>query len=106
MTPHHDSLPMYVFHEDQVTQLPEGCDLLGSSDKCKITSFAKGNHIFTTQAHPEFTPEFMACVLRFTESHLSADAAKNAWESMKGTQQGRVFADWSTEFFRQAKNDA
>ncbi|MDE0984734.1 MAG: type 1 glutamine amidotransferase [Yoonia sp.] len=100
MTPDHDTLPMYVFHEDQVTTLPDGCDLLGSSAKCKIASFAKGDHIFTTQAHPEFSHAFMSCVLGFMEPKMHVDAAKAARNSMKSTPNGHVFGTWSTNFFK------
>ena len=106
MSPMHDALPMYVFHEDQVTELPPGCDLLGSTQKCKIASFAKGNHIFTTQAHPEFTHEFMSCVLRFTESSIPTEAIKSAWDSLQRKQLGQVFATWSTNFFKQGISHA
>ena len=102
MNPPHGSLAMYVFHEDQVTELPPGCDLLGSSAACPIASFAKGKHIMTTQAHPEFTHEFMACVLRYTESSMPATAAKNAWNSLEQKQFGQVFCTWSTHFIKQA----
>jgi len=101
-----DSLPMYVFHEDQVVELPEDCDQLGSSDNCKIASFAKGDHIFTTQAHPEFTHEFMACVLGFMEKKMPADEVKRAWTSMEQQQKGHVFATWSTNFFKGIKAHA
>jgi len=106
MTPIAGSLPMYVFHEDQVVELPEGCDLLGSTENCKIASFAKGDHIFTTQAHPEFTHEFMACVLGFTEKKMPTDDVKRARLSMELKQQGELFGAWSTKFFKQGKNDA
>jgi len=106
MTPAHDALPMYMFHEDQVTALPAGCDLLGSSSQCKIASFAKGNHMFTTQAHPEFTHEFMSCVLRFTEKSMPATAVQNAWDSLQHKQLGQVFGTWCTNFFKQVKSDA
>ena len=81
-------------------ELPEGCELLGSSDNCKIASFAKGDHIFTTQAHPEFSHEFMACVLGFTEKKMPADDVSRAWQSMELEQQGHVFGTWSTSFFK------
>lgn len=102
MTPAHRSLPMYMFHEDYVAELPDGCERLGSSNNCKIASFAKERHIFTTQAHPEFSHEFMSCVLKFTENKMPADNAKHAWESLKKEQHGSVFAAWCTQFFRQA----
>lgn len=100
MQPERNSLPMFVFHEDQVTDVPPGCDLLGSSDKCKIASFAKGDHIFTTQAHPEFTQSFTSCVLDFMESKLDADTAAAARSSLDRDQQGNVFAHWCTRFFK------
>lgn len=104
MKPYRTSMPLYVFHEDQVTQLPPGCDLLGSSEHCKIASFAKGHHIFTTQAHPEFTYPFMNCVLNFTESSLSLEVAANARSSVQLQQDGEVFAQWCTHFFQGEKN--
>ncbi len=101
MQPEEKFLPMYMFHEDQVTTLPDGCDLLGSSDKCKIASFAKGSHLFTTQAHPEFTHDFMSCVLKFTEDKMNAQVAKSAWQSLKRQPRGDIFSTWCTRFFKE-----
>ena len=98
-------LPMYVFHEDEVTELPEDCDILGSSDKCKITSFAKSNHIFTTQAHPEFSHDFMGTLLGFCESKMSNVVAKDAWDSLARKQHGSIFAQWSTNLFKMGQTD-
>lgn len=100
MQPERSNLPMYVFHEDQVCDVPPDCDLLGSSDNCQIASFAKGDHIFTTQAHPEFSPSFMNCVLDFTESKLPAETIAKARSSVKAAQQGNIFAQWCTRFFK------
>ena len=94
MSPAHGKLAMFVFHEDQVTQLPDGCDLLGSTSKCKIASFAKGNHIFTTQAHPEFTHPFMHCLLDYMETKMEPEVTNSARVSVKNEEQGDVFAQW------------
>lgn len=102
MAPQQDRLPMYVFHEDAVTELPEGCDLIGSSDGCKIASFAKDDHIFTTQAHPEFSPAFMDCVLRFTEDKLAPEVARAAWASLETQARGALFGQWCTNFIKKA----
>lgn len=102
MTPDRDLLPMYVFHEDAVTELPVGCDLLGSTAKCKNASFAKGDHIFTTQAHPEFGHDFISCVLRFTQSAIPAENRQAAWDSLERNQEGHIFGLWTTQFFKKA----
>ncbi len=101
MSPAREKLPMYMFHEDAVTRLPEGCELLGSSAKCKIASFAKGNHILTTQAHPEFSHAFMSTVLKFTEDKIPEPARKAAWDSLNQTPEGSIFGLWSTNLFKQ-----
>lgn len=105
MTPEHHILPMYVFHEDEVTELPEDCDILGSSNKCKITSFAKSNHIFTTQGHPEFSHDFMSTVLGFCKSKMSKVVADAAWDSLAREQHGSIFAQWAANFFRMGDAD-
>jgi len=94
MKPQHNSLSMYVFHEDQVTALPEGCELLGSSDNCKIA-----------QAHPEFTEPFMTCVLDYVESRQEpeqqdTDTFTTARASLQNSEQGEVFARWCTNFLK------
>lgn len=102
MTPDRDRLPMYVFHEDAVTQLPDGCDLLGSAENCEISSFAKGNHIFTIQSHPEFSHAFMSCVLRATENSIPPERRKPTWDSLERAAEGHIFGLWTTEFFKRA----
>lgn len=102
MVPDRDALPMYVFHEDAVTQLPAGCALLGSTANCKNASFAKGDHILTTQAHPEFTNAFMSCVLTSAENAIPQEGRKPAWDSLKQDQEGHIFGLWTTAFFKKA----
>lgn len=106
MNPTHDTLPMYMFHEDAVTALPEGCDLLGSSANCDIASFAKGQHILTTQAHPEFGDAFMSTVLRFTEDKIPEPARTAAWDSLQREARGDIFGLWATNLFKTGMADA
>jgi len=100
MAPVASKVPMYMFHEDAVMALPEGCELLGSSPNCAISSFAKGDHILTTQAHPEFTPAFMECVLRYMGDKLPQKVRDAAWASLSGQARGDIFGRWSTHFFK------
>lgn len=106
MVPEEETLPMYMFHEDAVTALPDGCDLMGSTKRCRVASFAKGNHILTTQAHPEFTSDFMSAVLRFTEDKIPAEARQTAWNSLSREEEGDTFGLWSTALFKTGMRDA
>ncbi len=102
MQPAQAELPLYMFHEDQVTELPPGCNLLGASRHCPIASFAKGRHILTTQAHPEFSDAFMRCVLRYMEDKLPEAELPGIYQSLQIPTGGDVFAQWVTGFFKEA----
>ena len=100
MKPKQQRLPMYVFHEDEVTHLPEGTQLLGSTPNCKIASFSKGKHIFTTQAHPEFTQEFMTSVVSYTAQNDQSFDPTVAISQLNFSTKGHIFANWCTEFLK------
>ena len=100
MDPAVSTLPLYVFHQDQVTRLPAGCRLLGTSNRCPIAAFAKGRHIFTTQAHPEFTDPFMRAVVAFCREYFSDADYEAILASLDGTQDGARFARWATDFIQ------
>ncbi|WP_319826317.1 type 1 glutamine amidotransferase [Thalassovita sp.] len=44
-----------AWHQDQVTERPEGARVLASSDFCENAILAYGDSILTIQPHPEFT---------------------------------------------------
>ena len=52
-------LPLNAWHQDQVTKLPEGAQVVGSSAFCDYAALLYGNHIYTIQPHPEFTATMM-----------------------------------------------
>ena len=79
--------------------LPDGCVPYATSKNCTIAGFTKGNHIFTTQAHPEFTDPFMRCVLNATKPILDADTVAAAEATLDRHNDGPLFAEWVTRFF-------
>jgi len=99
MEPAVKQLNLYQFHHDAVTELPDGCVAYARSAKCRIAGFSKADHIFTTQAHPEFTDRFMRAVLDFTRPHLGEGEAAAAVATLERPQEGALFAEWVTRFF-------
>ncbi|MEM8654073.1 MAG: type 1 glutamine amidotransferase [Pseudomonadota bacterium] len=99
MQPASPTMGLYQFHHDAVTALPDACTPCATSPKCAIAGFAKGDHIFTTQAHPEFSDPFMRCVLDYTKPHLSAEDVAEAEATLTRANDGPIFADWVTRFF-------
>jgi GMP synthase-like glutamine amidotransferase len=52
-------------HRDQVTTMPEGAELLGSTDKCKLQGLLYPGRYITVQGHPEFTSEIVSEIASF-----------------------------------------
>ncbi|KGM48462.1 type 1 glutamine amidotransferase [Pseudooceanicola atlanticus] len=48
-------LTLNAWHQDQVVALPDGAQVLASSEFCANAAVAYGDRIYTVQAHPEFT---------------------------------------------------
>lgn len=45
-----------AWHQDQVTKLPEGAEVIGSNDFCANAALVYGDRILTIQPHPELSP--------------------------------------------------
>lgn len=52
-------IALNAWHQDQVTERPEGAEVLASSPFCENAILAYGDRAYTVQAHPEFTAGFV-----------------------------------------------
>jgi GMP synthase (glutamine-hydrolysing) len=71
-----------AWHQDQVVALPDGAQVLASSEFCANAAVAYGDRIYTVQAHPEFTATEVDGLIRkrgpgVVPDALLADAADN-----------------------------
>lgn len=94
-------LNFYAFHEDQVTELPPEAERIGTSERCENAAFVIGDHILTTQMHPEFSRRFMEAVVDDCEALLGAPLYAATKRSLEQRNDGPVFARWMTQFLQQ-----
>ena len=99
-----DNLSLYVFHEDEVSVMPDDCTLLGSTQNCPISSFSKGNHIFTTQSHPEFDFTFMKTIVEKYKEMLGTQIFDRATKSLSTNVDGNKFSIWCENFIKHNLN--
>ena len=59
-----ETLTLNAWHQDQVTQLPDGAKVVGASDFCANAALLYDDHIWTIQPHPEFTQDFIDGLIR------------------------------------------
>ena len=48
-------MTLNAWHQDQVTALPPGAELIARSDFCKYAGVVYGKKAYTIQPHPEFS---------------------------------------------------
>ena len=101
-----DGLPspfaQYGAHIEAVSKLPEGAEVLTTSDACAITGYRIGNSVYTTQNHPEMSAEFIAALIAEYESKLPEDVVAVAKASLKSEADTQAYAETIARFFEQA----
>ena len=104
MTPTQATTTLMAAHNEQVTRMPEGAECLGGSDFCPIGSMQIGQHIWTTQYHPEMPLVFMQALLGYLADKLDADTLARAHGSLQQAADVPLFGQWMAQFIEHARN--
>ena len=103
MQPAQSTTTLMAAHNEQVTRLPKGAECLGGSDFCPIGSMQIGQHIWTTQFHPEMPLVFMQTLLGYLADKLDADTMARAHTSLNNAADVPLFGQWMVQFFENAR---
>ena len=57
-------MALNAWHQDQVTALPQGAQVVGSSEFCANAALLYDDQIWTIQPHPEFNADFIDGLIR------------------------------------------
>lgn len=85
-------------HQDQVVELPPGATRILSSDFCMNAGFMIEDHVLALQPHPEFSVQYLECVLRVIEERLG-ERSTLAFESLKRATDNAYIAELIAQFF-------
>jgi GMP synthase-like glutamine amidotransferase len=105
MQPAQSTTTLMAAHNEQVTRMPEGAECLGGSDFCPIGSMQIGQHIWTTQFHPEMPLVFMQALLGFLADKLDADTLARAHASLANAADVPLYGQWMVQFFEHARKN-
>lgn len=104
MMPAQSTTTLMAAHNEQVTRMPGGAECLGGSDFCPIGSMQIGQHIWTTQYHPEMPLVFMQALLGYLADKLDAATLARAHASLSQADDAPLFGQWMVQFFEHARN--
>jgi GMP synthase-like glutamine amidotransferase len=91
---------LLMSHRDQVTALPSDADVVATSDYCVNGAFRVGDHVFTVQGHPEFTPELSAFLVRKRQEDIGDDGVGAGLASLDQPLDSDRVARWIATFLR------
>jgi GMP synthase-like glutamine amidotransferase len=99
MAPKLEKAALIVSHQDQVVKLPKEARHLAVSDFCPYEMFAIGEHIFSFQGHPEFTPEFARSRLETRKELVGAEKYAQGVKTLDNKTDAPVVGGWVKSFF-------
>ncbi len=100
-----EKMVLNAWHQDQVTELPEGAEVLASNDFCENASLAIGPRILTIQPHPEFTPWLVEQLIETRGRGVVPDALLDAaLERLPKANDSAAYAQRMAQFFKEADN--
>jgi GMP synthase-like glutamine amidotransferase len=60
-----ETILAFLWHGDQVTRLPEGAELLASSERCPVQAYhLHGRRVWGTQFNPQYDPQIAEDIIR------------------------------------------
>lgn len=94
-----DHLSLYFAHQDQVTKLPPGAELLASDPFCQVDMYTLDGRVLGIQGHPEFTPAIMEDLFTLVKGRLAPDTYQTAAHSVQnGRPDNGLMAQWIVNF--------
>lgn len=96
---------LYGSHIEQITHAPRDATVVMASDGCPIAGVTIGDHIFTTQHHPEMTHEFITALVEELAEYVGPDVTETARQGLAERQVDMwLFAQEIAEFFEHARS--
>lgn len=88
-------------HHDQVITPPEGSVTLATSKFCRFEVLCYGQHVYTFQGHPEYTPYYMEYYLNNLSADQDPKIVEQALRSLQAMKpQGIEVARWILTMFK------
>ena len=91
-------LRLNAWHRDQVTKVPQGAEVVASSEFCENAALLYDDLMFSVQPHPEFRPDFVEGLMRtrgpgLVPDQLMAEARDRLTQPLDDqTMAGRIAA--------------
>lgn len=92
----------HVWHQDQVTQVPPGAQVIGKADYCPVAALAYDFPAMSVQFHPEYAPDYVSTFLERSRGEVLSDedTDKAVAQFDASDVEADLFARQAGDFFR------
>lgn len=107
-SPLYQSLPSFYAsngHKDSVIEMPQGAQLLATSEKCPIQSYQLKTNIFTTQFHPELDNEDVRYRLNLTPEYCFGKSIEQVLAEYKDISQSKIVLQNFRDIMEKTNNE-
>ncbi|MCP4790991.1 MAG: GMP synthase [Gammaproteobacteria bacterium] len=102
MQPAIDNYHIFVFHQDQIVNLPANTQVLSGNEFCPYFWLQYDDKTMSTQGHPEFYKGFLSAVLSSDEFDDLPEVREQGLNNLQGEADTKIMFQWVTNFYRQA----
>ncbi len=99
MEPYKPGIDLVVSHQDQVSRLPEGVEVLASSAFCPFYMLQYQEHMLSVQGHPEFSREYSRELTLSRQSRIPPNRVREALHSLSAEVDDLLVMRWIINFF-------
>ena len=99
MEPYQSSLDLVVSHQDQITELPDGTEVIASSSFCPYYMLQYGHHMMSVQGHPEFSLAYSSNLMVRRAGIIPAPRVREGQASLAADVDDRMMMQWIINFF-------
>lgn len=98
MDPEAPSFSLISAHQDQVSRLPAGAQLIATNDVCPNAAFQVGEHMLAFQGHPEFTKAYSRDLMSSRRELLGEKCYREGMASLAHDTDEGLVARWILNF--------
>lgn len=98
MDPPRPTFSLVASHEDQVTELPPGAELVARAPYCPNAAFGVGERAIAIQAHPEFPVELSSRLMSLRQDLIGRDVVVAARGTLRRPIDRELVVGWIVRF--------
>ncbi|MEM9320343.1 MAG: type 1 glutamine amidotransferase [Pseudomonadota bacterium] len=90
-----------AWHQDQIIELPNGAEVLGSNESCRYAMVRYGPETLSVQAHPEFDSAYLGTLIEARAGQVPEDKRAEATANLHAPTDREMLAEMLADTLRQ-----